>query len=369
VSESSDRLYVTYRLAVDAAEAPARAEEIAREQTVEVPQAVVRERFIEEEVMGRVEAIQPDPAGGQRVTIAYPVASTALDPSQLVNVIFGNSSLHEDVACVALEIPDELLTAMGGPRFGLSGLRKVTGAEGRPMTCTALKPMGRSPEALADLCFDFARAGIDVIKDDHGLADQLFCPFEERVRACLAAVERAADETGHRAVYAPNLSGSPETLFGRLRFAEECGAKAVLVSPMLVGLPVFHELCRVRASVPVLAHPAFGGAQRIAHDVLFGRIFRLFGADAVIYVNFGGRFRIGSDLCQRLADGLREPWGGLLPSLPVPGGGITLENATKLVSFYGADTMLLVGGNLQIDEHAVLERSREFVETVHAAAC
>jgi ribulose-bisphosphate carboxylase large chain len=129
----------------------------------------------------------------------------------------------------------------------------------------------------------------------------------------------------------------------------------------LVGLPVFHELCREHSSIPVLAHPAFGGAQRIAHDVLFG-------ADAVIYGNFGSRFRIGSDLCQRLADGLREPWGGLLPSPPVPAGGISLENADELLSFFGADTMLLVGGKLQIDEHAVLERSREFVETVRAAA-
>jgi ribulose-bisphosphate carboxylase large chain len=368
VSDSSDRLSVTYHLAVDASEAPARAEEIAREQTVEVPRAVVRERFIEDEVMGRVEAIVADPAGGQRVTIAYSVAATALDPSQLVNVIFGNSSLHQDIACVALEVPNEVLTAMGGPRFGLAGVRKAAGAEGRPMTCTALKPMGRSPEALAELCLDFARAGIDVIKDDHGLADHAFCPFEERVRACLAAVERAADETGHRAVYAPNLSGSPETLFARLDFAEESGAKAVLVSPMLVGLPVFHELCRVRASVPVLAHPAFGGAQRIAHDVLFGQLFRLFGADAVIYVNFGSRFRIERDLCQRLADALRDPWGGLLPALPVPAGGITLENVSEVLAFYGVDTMLLVGGNLQIDEHAVLERSREFVETVRAAA-
>jgi len=358
---------VTYRVAVDAARAPARAEEIAREQTVEVPRAVVRERFIEDEVMGRVEAIEPDPDGGQRVAISYPVASTALDPSQLVNVIFGNSSLHDDVACVGLELPDEILGAMGGPRFGMAGLRKAAGAEGRPMTCTAVKPMGLSPEALGGLCHRFARAGIDVVKDDHGLADHAFCPFEERVRACIDAVARAADETGHHAVYAPNLSGAPASLFSRLDFAERSGARAVLVSPMLVGLPVFHELCRERASIPVLAHPAFGGAQRIAHDVLFGRLFRLFGADAVIYVNFGSRFRIDRDLCRRLADGLRGPWGGLLPSLPVPAGGITLENAAEVVSFYGADTMLLVGGNLQIDEDAVFERSRDFVETVHSS--
>jgi ribulose-bisphosphate carboxylase large chain len=118
----------------------------------------------------------------------------------------------------------------------------------------------------------------------------------------------------------------------------------------------------------VLAHPAFGGAQRIAHDVLFGRLFRLFGADAVIYVNFGSRFRIGRDLCRRLADGLRGPWGGLLPALPVPAGGIAVENAAELVAFYGPDTMLLVGGNLQLDAQAVTQRARAFVDAVRGAA-
>ena len=47
--------------------------------------------------------------------------------------------------------------------------------------------MGLSTDALAELCGTFARAGIDVIKDDHGLADQAWSRFEERVPACLAA--------------------------------------------------------------------------------------------------------------------------------------------------------------------------------------
>ena len=257
-----------------------------------------------------------------------------------------------------------MLSEMGGPRFGIEGLRKELGVYDLALTCTAVKPLGLSPAALADLFRNFARAGIDVIKDDHSLADHAFCPFEERVQACMAAAAEVADETGHRAIYAPNLTGSPETLFARLRFAEECGARAVLVSPMLVGLPVFWELCRKRSSVPVLAHPAFGGAGRLAPELLFGKLLRLFGADAVIYVNFGSRFDIDREACRRIAQGLTRSWGELVPSLPVPAGGIAIENAADVADFYGPDVMLLVGGNLQIEAGAIEARARAFVEAV-----
>ena len=363
-----DVLRVTYQLRVDAAGAEKRAEEVAREQTVEVPRSAVTDPFIEREVMGRVEAIAPDPDGGHRATIAFPVAATALDPAQLINVIFGNSSLHDDVACVGIDLPSSVLLALQGPRFGIAGLRKAVGVYDRALTCTAAKPMGLSPEDLAERCRIFARAGIDVIKDDHGLADQDFGPFERRVELCLAAVDQVADETGQRAVYVPNLIGTPGTVFRQLDFAQERGARAVMASPMLIGLPVFWELCHEHAGVPVMAHPALAGLQRFAPEVLLGRLFRLYGADAVIYVNFGSRFDTRREQCRALADNLIAPWGNVAPALPVPAGGIAVENAAEVASFYGPDSMLLITGSLQADPDALAERARFFVESVHGAA-
>ena len=46
-----------------------------------------------------------------------------------------------------------------------------------------LTPQGSTVEHLARLAGTFARAGIDVIKDDHGLANQASSPFAERVPA------------------------------------------------------------------------------------------------------------------------------------------------------------------------------------------
>jgi len=53
---------------------------------------------------------------------------------------------------------------------------------------------------------DSPAAGVDLIKDDHSLADQTSAPFAERVERCQEAVVRANGETGGNALYFPNVT-------------------------------------------------------------------------------------------------------------------------------------------------------------------
>ena len=357
-------LRVTYRLAVGEADARARADAIALEQTVEVPRVAVRDPFVAESIVGRVASIDAVDERVTDVAIDYPPDTTAHDPAQLLNVVFGMTSLQADAECIDIAFPESLLAALGGPRFGIAGLRERVEAPKRPMTATAVKPMGLAPEALASMLDTFGRSGIDLIKDDQGLADHPFCPFETRVRACLAAERAVADATGERPLYVPNLIGSPGRVFDQLRLAEDLGARAVMVSPMLLGLPTFWELCQQRASVPVIAHPSFGGAQRFAAPLLFGSLLRAYGADAVIFVSYGGRYGTPRPDCRSIADRLRADWGGLRASLPIPGGGIALEGVEEALAFYGSDVMLLVGGSLQIEPDGLGPRSAAFADAV-----
>ena len=50
-----------------------------------------------------------------------------------------------------------------------------------------------------------------------------------------------ARATGHRTLYAPNLIGTPARVLEQLRIAQELGARAVMVSPLLLGLPFFFD--------------------------------------------------------------------------------------------------------------------------------
>ncbi len=353
-------------------ELDARVESLVLEQTVELPRAALRDPFILENIVGRIASIKTIGTETHAVTIDFPISATGDDPAQFLNVLFGNSSIQDHIALAHFKLPDakdwpgrEL--ALPGPQFGTAGLRQITGVHDRALTSTALKPIGLSVERLALLCGIFASAGIDIIKDDHGLANQGFHPFTERVRACQKAVRDANRKTGRQSIYVPNLIGTPSVVLEELRFAQNEGVCAVMIAPMLLGLPFMAEIVAHHASVPVIAHPSFGGATRIAPELLYGKLFPLYGADATIFANFGGRFSYSRETCRNLSGALTAPdEPGLLPTLPMPAGGIKYRNVADVLAFYGTEVILLIGGGLYEagDDSALFARAVEFVRHV-----
>lgn len=378
---TSDRLLATYRIASSAGDIESRARALAAEQSVEMPVEAIHDARVLAEVVATVESIRPaltpdpSPASGRGVggeglfdvTLGIAVETTGHEASQLVNMLFGNCSLQPEVELLDVDFPPGYGQAFPGPEFGIAGLRTMLGAAGRPLTCSALKPQGATLDHLVHLARTFALAGIDVVKDDHGLANQAYSPFATRVPAVQQAIEEANRETGGRTLYAPTLSGDPRALADQLRVARDCGLRMALVAPMLVGLPVFVELRR-ESGLALLAHPAFAGASRIAPPLLLGKLFRLFGADATIFPNHGGRFSYGRETCLAIARASRDAWEGMAPILPVPAGGMSVERVPEMVADYGTDTMLLIGGGLLVAGDALPERSREFVERVRQCA-
>jgi ribulose-bisphosphate carboxylase large chain len=368
VHQDAASLRVTYLVHAAPEAVAARAEALMLEQTVELPRAAAgRHPWVAAHMLGCVEEIQPAGAGVHRVTIAQPLAVAAGDPAQLLSVLLGNASLQPDVFLADVELPEAAFDWLPGPRAGLAGLRALAGVTGRPLLATALKPMGLRPAQLAGLCDTFARAGLDLIKDDHGLADHPFCPFEARVEACLAAVDAAARETGRRALYVPNVTGTPERVHRQLEFARRAGVPAAMLSPMLVGLPLLHELAASAEGLPLVAHPAFAGGLRVAEAALFGKLFRWYGADAVIFPHAGGRFSYSEETCRALADALRAPHPRARQAFPAPAGGIRVEQVAELVDFYGPDCILLIGGSLYEAGDALFARTRELVERMSRA--
>ena len=217
------------------------------------------------------------------------------------------------------------------------------------------------------MCRTFALAGVDIVKDDHGIADQAYSPFAERVPACQAAIAEAVAASGKPAFYAPHLIGTPRIMRDHARIARDEGVRVVLVAPMLVGLPAFRDLVDEFPDFVYLAHPSFGGAARLAPPVLFGKSSGCWAPTR----RSSSTTAAGSPTRPRSAPSSRRwpgPWGGLRPALPVPAGGMRLDRVDELLSFYGPDTMLLIGGNLLLAEgEALLARAHEFVAKVLVA--
>jgi len=358
------RITAIYRVASAAEDIDAKAHSLAVEQSVEMPLDAIDDERVLAEIAGRVESIEPDGPGVWRVRVALAAETFGTEPGQFMNMLFGNSSLHDFVTLEDAELPAAMVAHFGGPRSGMAGMRRRAGAEARALTCTALKPQGLPPEALARLAARFAMGGVDFIKDDHGLADQDYSPFAARVAACAEAVRQASSKTGRPTRYMPNISGNLDQLRAQLGIARDEGLDAVVIAPMVVGLTAFHTVAREHPDIAFVAHPAMGGAARIAPPLLLGRLFRLFGADATIFPNHGGRFGYSPDTCAAIADAARGTWHGIAPCLPVPAGGMTPARLPDLLAFYGADAMILMGGGLLSARERLTSETAAFVERV-----
>src|SRR6185295_13541178 len=142
---------------------------------------------------------------------------------ELLNVVFGISSLKAGIRVARMELSNTFLKAWSGPRFGRSGLRARLKVPDRPLLCGVLKPVGTAARQLAELAYQGALGGLDLIKDYQGFAYHPSCPFAERASRCAEAVSLTIRETGRNALYIAHVSGGPTTIRRESRWAIEAG--------------------------------------------------------------------------------------------------------------------------------------------------
>ena len=353
---AEDRIEVDYRISTGDPTEVAHA--IRVEQTIEFPFDLAPE-WIQQQVVGQVESID-----GHHVTISYSPGVAGGGMTQLLNVLWGNVSLFPGVRITALRLPDSYLDSFRGPRFGVSGLRRLLDAPAGPLICTAVKPMGTSSQDLGKMAASIAAAGFHIIKDDHGLADQPWARWKERVRVIADHVNEANEQAATNALYMPSLNVPADRIHDAAHEAKSIGARALLVLPGVSGFDAMRTLADDDSlALPIMAHPSFLGSnvvnpdQGIDHGVLFGTLMRIAGADISIFPNYGGRFSFSPKECARIQDKCRAPLGKIAPSWPSPGGGMTLDRLTELTDFYGEDVALLIGGALHRGDLATNSRA------------
>jgi ribulose-bisphosphate carboxylase large chain len=369
---TDERFLVSYRLtAPDQGVARNMAKAVCLEQTVELDDDLVRDDGIRQEIVGRLESFEARDSSSFLARISYGVASSARELPQLLNVIFGNSSIKANIRVEGITLGPSLLRQFPGPRFGVARLRERLGVEDKPLLCTALKPMGLDSYRLAEMAYAFALGGIDIIKDDHGLTDQSFAPFNERVAACSQAVARANQHTGRHSIYAPNITAPADQIIPRAKEAKRVGAGALMIAPGLTGFDMLRLLAADdEIDLPLICHPALLGSfvtsehQGIAPAGLFGTLVRLAGADATIYPNYGGRFGISRAECESIARACQDPLGHYPAIFPMPGGGMALEKIPDFLKLYGAAVIFLIGGSLYGRSPDLAANARYFLALV-----
>lgn len=363
-------IQVIYSVTADSkSEAERIAENISIEQSVEMPYDIVPEHLKGKSVAS-LESLKQANQNHWLATIKFPGILFGDDPSQLLNVIFGNSSLQPGIKVVDID-STHLEKIVPGPAFGIDGIRKRLNVYNRSLSCTALKPVGLTPAEFAERAYLFSRGGMDLIKDDHGLTNQESAPFRSRVISCVRAVRKGEQISGKKTLYFPNITTSPARVLDRYYEAVELGADGVLISAQLAGPEILCELSKA-AEVPVMAHPAFSGSLvihesgGISAPLYYGTLWRAFGADCVIYPNARGRFTFSIDLCREINNKCRSEITGIKPALPVPGGGISRDSLSFWINEYGKETIFLIGGSLYQHPDGLELAASEFQTTLQS---
>jgi len=349
-----ERFSVIYRVfAGNEKEASQRAEAISLEQTVEIPRDVVPSGYIEDVILGQIEDISYETRGQFIVTISYSPDSVGTELPQLLNVIFGNSSIQRGLKVLGLNLGTELTKRFPGAKFGITGVRKRSNRPTGGLIAAVIKPQGSSIDDLVRISRRCALAGADMIKDDHGLTNQYMAPFKERCERICSAVKEANAKTGGSTLYFPNIAGHSNEVNNFAQFAKNVGAGGVLMMPGLFG---FGEINRLAGDIdfdlPIMSHPSFLGPHVLSedtgftHGMMFGVLQRLAGADISIFPNVGGRFGFTAAECRSIAEQCIASDGIGRIIFPSPGGGMTVNRAQEMKKMYGSDVVYLLGGSL-----------------------
>lgn len=315
-----------------------------------------------EEVEGAAEPSLPTPGASgpvrrARVTLSWPMDNVGPSLPNLMTAIGGN--LFELRAFSGLRVedvrlPPEFAAAGPGPRFGPEGTRRLAGVARGPLIGTIVKPsVGLTPEGTAALVGAMAGAGLDFVKDDELQADGPACPFERRARAVMDVLNRHADRTGKKVMFAFNLTGEVDEMRRRHDLVQRLGGTCVMVSMIPAGLTGVLALAR-HSALPIHAHrngwgalsrhPALGWSY-----VAFSKLWRLAGADHLHVNGLSNKFCEGDESVAASARSLLSPLmeGHPMRAMPVFSSGQTAAQAAPTLRALGsADLIHAAGGGI-----------------------
>lgn len=315
------------------------------------------------EELGEVAAPSlPGAKAGERIVraeavLSWPLANFGPSLPNLVATVAGNLfelKQFSGLRILDIELPSAFFSAYGGPKFGVAGTRRLAGVGEGPLIGTIVKPsVGFGPGETAALVETLAVAGIDFVKDDELQSDGPACPFEDRARAVMRAIDDHAQRTGRKVMFAFNVTGDLDQMRRRHDLVRELGGTCVMASLNSVGLVGMIEFCR-HAELPVHAHrngwgylsrhPALGWSY-----VAWQKLWRLAGADHMHVNGLGNKFSEDDDSVIASATACLTPMSAEKPciAMPVFSSGQTVRQPPETFARLGSlDLIYAAGGGI-----------------------
>jgi ribulose-bisphosphate carboxylase large chain len=313
-----------------------------------------------------------------RATLSWPLDNIGPSLPNLMATVAGNLfelKQFSGLRILDLRLPDAFANVYPGPRFGVEGTRKLTGVRERPLIGTIVKPsIGFTPQQTAELVDVLCGAGIDFIKDDELQSDGPGCPFDERVRAVMRVIDRYAERSGRKVMFAFNLTGEIDEMRRRHDLVESLGGTCVMASLNSVGVVGMIALGR-HARLPIHAHrngwgylsrhPALGWSY-----VAWQKIWRLVGVDQMHVNGLANKFSEPDESVVESARACLTPMFDDKPCLvmPVFSSGQSARQAAGTLEALGSTNLIFAaGGGIMAHPGGPAEGVRGLKEAFEAA--
>ena len=282
--------------------------------------------------------------------------------SSIAGNIFGMSAL-KNLRLIDISFPEPIVKSFKGPKFGIKGIRKITGIKKRPLTGTIIKPkLGLNEKEHAKVAYDAWVGGLDIVKDDENLTSMKFNNFNKRVIESLKMRNKAEKETGETKIYMPNVTAETNEMLKRAGFVKANGGRYVMVDIITSGWAALQTLRNADLGLVIHAHRAGHAAftRNEKHGIsmlAIAKIARLIGADqlhigAIVGKMTGTRHEvkdIGENIenqiiPQKGTHALEQKWHNIKPSLAVCSGGLHPGGIPSLMRIMGNNIVMQFGG-------------------------
>jgi ribulose-bisphosphate carboxylase large chain len=315
-----------------------------------------------------------DPAARRRarLRLRFPLDNFGPSLPNLLAAVAGNLFEIKELAAVRLvdlDLPAAFAERYAGPQFGVEGTRRLMSRPEGAMIGTIIKPsIGLRPDELAEVVESLAAAGVDFIKDDELQGNGPTAPLAERVAAVMPVLERHADRTGVKPMYAFNITDDLDRLEANHDLVVAAGGTCVMACINLVGLAGL-EFLRRRSAVPIHGHRTMFGAIGRSDQVgiafqAWQKIARLSGADHLHTNGISNKFYESDEQVLAAIAAVREPLLGITPTVPVLSSGQWGGLAHATYEAVGTtDVLVLAGGGI----HGHPDGAAAGVESMRAA--
>jgi ribulose-bisphosphate carboxylase large chain len=293
---------------------------------------------------------------GNNFQVAYPIE--LFEPGNMPNIlssvagnVFGLRAL-KNLRLNNIHLPRELVQSFKGPKYGVTGIRRLLNVQGRPLVGTIIKPkLGLKTMDHAKVAYDAWVGGCDIVKDDENLSSQSFNPFDDRIVATLEMRDRAEEETGEKKVYMANITSETEEMLKRAQFVKDHGGKYLMIDILTCGFSALQTVREQDFDLVVHAHRAGHAAftKNPKHGIsmrVIAKTSRIIGVDQLHVGTVVGKMSETRQEVSENCEALRTELDGLKKVLPVASGGLHPGLVPSLMNFFGKDFVIQAGGGI-----------------------